>query len=151
VAGGSLSGTVGAGKTTLLKCIAGEQEPTYGTITLARGTRIGRVEQEVPPVLRNLTLRDSIGAMLPDEQLLSRGWEVDALLNTGFGSTPGSWSTSSIFRPADIHPSRISQRRQSAQSAADSLYSCSGVTWLSAVPLTEAATRCVSGVKSWAS
>jgi len=71
VAGGSLSGTVGAGKTTLLKCIAGEQEPTYGTITLARGTRIGRVEQEVPPVLRNLTLRDSIGAMLPDEQLLS--------------------------------------------------------------------------------
>ena len=95
----------------MLKCIAGEQEPTYGTITLARGTRIGRVEQEVPPVLRNLTLRDSIGAMLPDEQLLSRGWEVDALLNTGFGSTPGSWSTSSIFRPADIHPSRISQRR----------------------------------------
>ena len=48
---GSKSGFVGrngAGKTTLFRAIAGEISPDAGSISLPKGARIGRVEQEAP-------------------------------------------------------------------------------------------------------
>ena len=48
---GSKAGFVGrngAGKTTLFKAIAGDISPDAGTVSLPKGTRIGRVEQEAP-------------------------------------------------------------------------------------------------------
>jgi ATP-binding cassette subfamily F protein 3 len=41
-------GRNGAGKTTLFRAIAGEIAPDQGSISLPKGTRIGRVEQEAP-------------------------------------------------------------------------------------------------------
>ena len=41
-------GRNGAGKTTLFRAIAGEISPDAGSISLPKGTRIGRVEQEAP-------------------------------------------------------------------------------------------------------
>jgi len=41
-------GRNGAGKTTLFRAIAGELAPDAGSITLPKGFRIGRVEQEAP-------------------------------------------------------------------------------------------------------
>lgn len=42
----ALVGPNGAGKTTMLKIISGEEAPDSGTITLAKGARIGYLEQE---------------------------------------------------------------------------------------------------------
>ncbi len=47
-------GRNGAGKTTLFRAIAGEIAPDAGTISLPKGTRIGRVEQEAPSGPRSL-------------------------------------------------------------------------------------------------
>src|SRR5436190_1111550 len=41
-------GRNGSGKTTLFRAIAGEIAPDQGSISLPKGTRIGRVEQEAP-------------------------------------------------------------------------------------------------------
>ena len=50
----------GGGKTTLLRCIAGLLEPSAGEITRSRGLRLGYVEQDVPPALQPLTLREAV-------------------------------------------------------------------------------------------
>ncbi len=49
-----LVGRNGAGKTTLFRAIAGELAPDAGSISLPKGTRIGRVEQEAPAGPRTL-------------------------------------------------------------------------------------------------
>ncbi|WP_316189499.1 ABC-F family ATP-binding cassette domain-containing protein [Bradyrhizobium sp. SZCCHNS1054] len=76
-----LIGNNGAGKSTFLRCIAGDQEPTSGSIARARGVRIRRIEQEMLPGLERMTLRESVVAALPVSELHSRGWEVEALLD----------------------------------------------------------------------
>jgi ATP-binding cassette subfamily F protein 3 len=43
-----LVGRNGAGKSTLLKLIAGELSPDAGSITLAKGARVGHIAQEAP-------------------------------------------------------------------------------------------------------
>lgn len=43
-----LLGRNGTGKTTLLKMLVGEVQPDHGSITLAPGTRIARLTQDVP-------------------------------------------------------------------------------------------------------
>ncbi len=45
----ALIGRNGAGKSTLLKLLAGELQPDDGQIRVQAGTRIARLEQEVPP------------------------------------------------------------------------------------------------------
>jgi ATP-binding cassette subfamily F protein 3 len=47
-------GRNGAGKTTLFRTIAGDLAPDAGSISLPKGTRIGRVEQEAPSGPRTL-------------------------------------------------------------------------------------------------
>src|ERR687893_2083360 len=47
-------GRNGAGKTTLFRAIAGDIAPDSGSISLPKGTRIGRVEQEAPSGPRTL-------------------------------------------------------------------------------------------------
>src|ERR1700760_3226510 len=67
----------GRGKTTLLRCIAGLLEPSAGEITRSRGLSIGYVEQDVPPRLLGLTLRDAILAALPPDLQDSDAWRVE--------------------------------------------------------------------------
>ena len=49
-----LVGRNGAGKTTLFRAIVGDIAPDAGSISLPKGTRIGRVEQEAPSGPRSL-------------------------------------------------------------------------------------------------
>ncbi|GAC1383518.1 MAG: ABC-F family ATP-binding cassette domain-containing protein [Herpetosiphon sp.] len=44
----ALVGVNGAGKSTLVKLISGMEEPSAGTVSIARGTRISYLAQEVP-------------------------------------------------------------------------------------------------------
>lgn len=71
----------GIGKSTLLSCIAGEMEPTTGTITTARGARIALVAQYVPEDRLDETLRDFVLAALSPDQQDYEGWRVDVVLD----------------------------------------------------------------------
>jgi ATPase subunit of ABC transporter with duplicated ATPase domains len=71
----------GRGKSTLLRCIAGTGEPTTGDVTRARGTRVGLVEQEIPPGLLDRTLYGAVLSALPPDQAEEEGWRVDIALD----------------------------------------------------------------------
>ena len=71
----------GMGKTTLLRAIAGEVEPTDGTITRSRGLRLGYVEQDVPQALHRLTLREAIVEALPPDSRDSDSWRAEVVLD----------------------------------------------------------------------
>ncbi|OLP60220.1 ABC transporter [Xaviernesmea oryzae] len=70
----------GRGKSTLLKCIAGQTEPTSGSITRARGLTIGHMEQHLPAALAQHTFRDAILDALPAEQRDSESWRAEVTL-----------------------------------------------------------------------
>jgi len=71
----------GLGKTTLLRIIAGLSEPAAGDVTRSRGLNIGYVEQDVPPALMPLTLREAVGAAMPADQRETESWRVDVALD----------------------------------------------------------------------
>ena len=71
----------GGGKTTLLRCIAGLLEPSAGEITRSRGLRLGYVEQDVPPALQPLTLREAVLDALAEESRDSDSWRADVVLD----------------------------------------------------------------------
>src|SRR5690349_19141179 len=50
-----LVGPNGVGKTTLLRVLAGEQTPTAGNVTRARGVRLGYLRQEAAEVFAGRT------------------------------------------------------------------------------------------------
>jgi ATP-binding cassette subfamily F protein 3 len=77
-----LIGPNGSGKTTLLKVIAGDQEIDDGTVTRARGVRVGWLPQDLV-VRGGRTLIDFILSSVPgrialDEELAAVGAELEA-------------------------------------------------------------------------
>lgn len=71
----------GGGKTTLLRCVAGAIEPDRGSIVLSRGLRVGYVEQDVPPAVLTLALREAVRRALPPGEREHRSWRVSAVLD----------------------------------------------------------------------
>ncbi|GAB0116991.1 ABC transporter [Acidisoma sp. 7E03] len=71
----------GQGKSTLLRCLAGLQEPDHGTITRARGLRIGFVPQEVPETLMGLSLQEVVRRALPSAARETESWRVGSILD----------------------------------------------------------------------
>ncbi len=72
----------GGGKSTLLRCLAGQSEPTSGTITRRRGLRLAFVEQDVPENLLDLTFNETIRRALPPAERDANQWRIDLLLET---------------------------------------------------------------------
>ncbi|MEZ5910842.1 MAG: ABC-F family ATP-binding cassette domain-containing protein [Paracoccaceae bacterium] len=85
----------GRGKSTLLRALAGEVEPTGGTVTRARGLKIGHVAQDIDPALTALPLREVLVSALPPESRDYDAWRADVALDE-FG-----FSTDSHDRPLD--------------------------------------------------
>jgi ATPase subunit of ABC transporter with duplicated ATPase domains len=71
----------GAGKTTLLRCLAGEAEPSDGSITRSRGLRLGLVPQDIPTTLLELPLDEAIRRAIPPAERDSQAWRVDLVLD----------------------------------------------------------------------
>lgn len=100
----------GRGKTTLLSCIADTCEPTSGTITRARGLRVGHVAQYVPETDLDLTLYNKVLAALPTEQADFESWRVDVVLDdlsvpydlqqTALRALSGGWQRTAMLAAA---------------------------------------------------
>jgi ATPase subunit of ABC transporter with duplicated ATPase domains len=86
----------GAGKSTLLRCLAGQAEPTAGTITRRRGLRTAFVEQDPPPTLLDLPMHEAIRRALPPGERDANEWRIDLLLD-GFET------------PAEMRPRPLAQ------------------------------------------
>ncbi|MBS7810745.1 ABC-F family ATP-binding cassette domain-containing protein [Roseococcus pinisoli] len=71
----------GAGKSTLLRCLAGRAEPDAGSVVLSRGTRLGFVEQDLPPGLLGLSLSEALRRALPPAGRAQEEWRVGAVLD----------------------------------------------------------------------
>lgn len=71
----------GTGKSTLLRILAGLADATHGEMTLARGTKVGLVSQDVPEDLLDLTLYDAVLSALAPDQAETESWRVDIALN----------------------------------------------------------------------
>ena len=76
-----LVATNGRGKSTLLSVISGELEQTTGTVTTARGLRVGNVAQYVSDGELEQTLYDVVLASLPQDQADYESWRVDVALD----------------------------------------------------------------------
>src|SRR5262245_400991 len=63
-----LLGRNGSGKSTLLRVLSGELSPDHGQVTLAPGTKVSLVPQEVPRELSG-TIHDVVLHGLPPEEL----------------------------------------------------------------------------------
>ncbi|HEY6598765.1 MAG TPA: ABC-F family ATP-binding cassette domain-containing protein [Pseudomonadales bacterium] len=74
-----LVGHNGCGKSTLLDFLAAARAPDSGDIIAARGLKIGRVEQFLPPAISNLNVVDAVLERLPGAQTDQR-WRAEALL-----------------------------------------------------------------------
>jgi len=73
-----LLGRNGSGKTTLLKIIAGHEQPDHGHCTVAPGTRVAYLSQEVPQDLAGNALglvRQALDAVVAAHEI--EGWEAD--------------------------------------------------------------------------
>ncbi|MGZ9812075.1 ABC-F family ATP-binding cassette domain-containing protein [Pseudoroseicyclus sp. H15] len=70
----------GHGKSTLLRLIAGEEEPTTGDITRARGLKIAHLQQEIPAAALPMPVREVVTQGLDPEVADYEGWRADVLL-----------------------------------------------------------------------
>jgi len=74
-----LLGRNGSGKTTLLRMIAGTEQPDHGRCTVAPGTRLAYLSQEVPQDVTGpagTVVREALAAAVAAEEI--DGWEADA-------------------------------------------------------------------------
>lgn len=69
----------GRGKSSLLACLAGELEPTAGSITAARNLRLALMPQQLPQALVGRTLADVVADGLPASSRDWEAWRVDVL------------------------------------------------------------------------
>jgi ATPase subunit of ABC transporter with duplicated ATPase domains len=69
----------GEGKSTLLQCIAGRVEPDAGTVIGANSLKAGFMEQDIPPELMDMKLRDVLIAALPPDASYNE-WQADIAL-----------------------------------------------------------------------
>ena len=107
-----LIGANGRGKSSLLRCLAGDQEPTSGEITRARGLKIALVEQDVPPPVLPLTFRAAVSAALDAETAAGESWRVDIVLDdlsvpeafrdTTLAALSGGWQRTALLARAAV-------------------------------------------------
>ena len=71
----------GRGKTSLLRLLVGEGEPTLGTITRARGLKIGYVSQYVPESLLDRSFYEVVLDGLDEEARDYESWRADIVLD----------------------------------------------------------------------
>ena len=84
----------GRGKTSLLRCIAGELEPGAGSVVRSRGLRVGYVEQDVPPALLGVTMREAVLDALPPADRDFDAWKAEVVLD-------------GLETPADLRDRRV--------------------------------------------
>jgi ATPase subunit of ABC transporter with duplicated ATPase domains len=97
----------GRGKSSLLRILAGQLEPTSGDVTRARGTVVGLVEQDAPPALLSLTLREVVSGALPADEAEAESWRVDVILDDlevpeslrdqHLGALSGGWQRAALL------------------------------------------------------
>lgn len=71
----------GRGKSSLMRVISGELEPTDGTVTRARGLKIGVVPQYVPQDWLEHTLYNVVLGGLDEDAQAHESWRVDIILD----------------------------------------------------------------------
>ncbi|HXH60231.1 MAG TPA: ABC-F family ATP-binding cassette domain-containing protein, partial [Fimbriimonadaceae bacterium] len=79
----ALVGRNGTGKTTLLKLLCGEMEPDGGTVSLARGVRIGRLDQESPVAPGRTILEEVESGLSHQKELRDRLADLEKRLEDG--------------------------------------------------------------------
>src|SRR4051812_7658693 len=71
----------GRGKSSLLRIMSGEEEPTTGTVTRARGVVVALAPQDPPERLLPLSLHNAVRDALDAEIAAAESWKVDILLD----------------------------------------------------------------------
>jgi len=71
----------GRGKTSFLNVVTGERDLSAGSVTRARGLKIGLVPQDVPAPWRDMSLDGLVREGLPPEQRETETWRVDVALD----------------------------------------------------------------------
>ncbi len=105
----------GRGKSSLLRLLAGHLEATSGDVTRARGTIVGLVEQDAPPTLLALSLRETVSGALPNDEAEAETWRVDVVLDDlevpeslrdqTLGALSGGWQRAALLaRVAILSP-----------------------------------------------
>ena len=73
-----LVGRNGAGKTTLLRLIAGQQQPTNGSVSMPKNTRLGYLPQQMALAEGRTVLEEALTAFSETEQLRTEAALIEA-------------------------------------------------------------------------
>jgi len=108
----------GRGKSSLLRIMSGDEEPTYGFVTGARGLVVSVAPQDPPERLLRMTFRDAVSDALTPEAVETETWRIDILLDElavddvvrdhAIHSLSGGWQrTMLLARAAVIQPDML--------------------------------------------